>query len=81
MDREKVLVDVGTGFYVEKTVAKAIEFYERKVKDLDANLQDLEKIVQEKSTHLRVVEDVLRQKVLSGEAGPEVSPAAGMATG
>ncbi|OJJ49707.1 hypothetical protein ASPZODRAFT_128217 [Penicilliopsis zonata CBS 506.65] len=67
-DREKVLVDVGTGFYVEKTTAKAIDFYNGKVKDLEANLQDLEKIVQGKSTHLRVVEDVLRQKVLSGEA-------------
>ncbi|KAI9928830.1 hypothetical protein ASPWEDRAFT_49035 [Aspergillus wentii DTO 134E9] len=69
-DREKVLVDVGTGFYVEKTTAKATEFYDNKVKDLDANLAELEKIVSTKSTQLRVVEDALRQKVLSGEATP-----------
>ncbi|KAJ5832293.1 hypothetical protein N7474_000604 [Penicillium riverlandense] len=56
-DREKVLVDVGTGFYVEKTPAKAIAFYEEKVKGLDINLQELEKIVQEKNTHLRVTEE------------------------
>ncbi|CAG8170294.1 unnamed protein product [Penicillium salamii] len=56
-DREKVLVDVGTGFYVEKTPAKATEFYDGKVKDLETNLGELEKIVQTKSTQLRVVEE------------------------
>ncbi|KAL1985153.1 hypothetical protein VTN96DRAFT_8175 [Rasamsonia emersonii] len=78
-DREKVIVDVGTGFYVEKTAAKAIEFYNGKVKDLDTNLQDLEKIVQGKSANLRVIEDVLRQKVLSGEA--VTTPATGAGAG
>ncbi|KAJ5246792.1 hypothetical protein N7468_001775 [Penicillium chermesinum] len=67
-DREKVLVDVGTGFYVEKTPEKATAFYEDKVKGLDANLQELEKIVQGKSSQLRVTEEVLRQKMLAGEA-------------
>jgi prefoldin alpha subunit len=56
-DREKVLVDVGTGFYIEKTAPKAIAFYEDKVKGLDANLQELEKIVSGKSQQLRVVEE------------------------
>jgi prefoldin alpha subunit len=74
-DREKVLVDVGTGFYVEKvrhlvfggvlavlmillqTASKAVAFYDDKVKGLEANLQELEKIVQTKSTQLRVVEE------------------------
>ncbi|TQB68498.1 subunit of tubulin prefoldin [Monascus purpureus] len=77
VDREKVLVDVGTGFYVEKTAAKAIEFYDDKVKGLDSNLLDLEKIVQGKSTQLRAVEEVLRQKVLSGEATAAPAAAAG----
>ncbi|KAL1966460.1 hypothetical protein VTN77DRAFT_4382 [Rasamsonia byssochlamydoides] len=78
-DREKVIVDVGTGFYVEKTASKAIDFYNGKVKELDTNLQDLEKIVQGKSANLRVIEDVLRQKVLSGEA--IATPAAGAGAG
>ncbi|KAJ5226845.1 uncharacterized protein N7469_006851 [Penicillium citrinum] len=67
-DREKVLVDVGTGFYVEKTPAKAVAFYDDKIKGLDANLQELEKIVSGKSQQLRIVEEVLRQKMLAGEA-------------
>ncbi|RMJ22876.1 prefoldin subunit 5 [Aspergillus sp. HF37] len=76
-DRGKVLVDVGTGFYVEKTTAKAIQFYDDKVKGLDANLLELEKIVQGKSSSLNAVEEVLRQKVLSGEASPTPAGAAG----
>lgn len=78
-DREKVLVDVGTGFYVEKvwlrqipagkegwlrlmncsvqTPEKALAFYDDKVNGLDGNLQELEKIVQSKSSQLRVVEE------------------------
>ncbi|PGH12194.1 prefoldin, alpha subunit [Polytolypa hystricis UAMH7299] len=76
-DREKVIVDIGTGFYVEKTTSKAVDFYTNKVKDLEANLRDLEKVVQGKSGNLRVVEDVLRQKVLSGEAGAAPSGSGG----
>lgn len=85
-DREKVLVDVGTGFYVEKvgssslcgcgcgcdwagsvmwvvgademqTTENATKFYDQKVKNLDANLLDLEKIVQGKSSSLNAVEE------------------------
>ncbi|TAQ89441.1 hypothetical protein B7494_g2206 [Chlorociboria aeruginascens] len=65
-DPDNVIVDVGTGFYVEKSTKDATKFYEGKVDDLGINLKDLEKIVQGKSNNLRVVEDVLRQKVLSG---------------
>jgi prefoldin alpha subunit len=40
-----------------QTPAKAIAFYDDKVKGLESNLQDLEKVVQTKSTQLRVVEE------------------------
>lgn len=72
-DREKVIVDVGTGFYVEKTTQDAIKFYRKKVEDLSKNLNDLEKIIQGKSDNLRVVEDVLRQKVLAGQTAPQAA--------
>jgi len=65
-DSEKVIVDVGTGYYVEKTTGDAATFYNAKIADLGRNLKDLEAIVQGKSNNLRVVEDVLRQKVISG---------------
>ncbi|KAI9864925.1 MAG: subunit of tubulin prefoldin [Trichoglossum hirsutum] len=64
-DTENVIVDVGTGFYVEKNTKDAIQFYNGKIEELGTNLKDLESIIQGKSSNLRVVEDVLRQKVLS----------------
>ncbi|MCJ1273561.1 subunit of tubulin prefoldin [Puttea exsequens] len=65
---ETVLVDIGTGFYVEKTPPAAQDFYKRKVEELGKNLVDLEKIVQGKQGNLTVVEDVLRQKVIAESA-------------
>jgi len=66
-DVEKVIVDVGTGFYVEKTTSDATKFYETKVEELGANLKDLGKIVEGKEGNVRVIEDALRQKVMSGQ--------------
>ena len=54
---DRVLVDVGTGFYVEKRIPAAEAFYRRKIADLEANLKDLEKIVQGKTNNVRVVEE------------------------
>ncbi|KAK3363019.1 putative prefoldin subunit 5 [Lasiosphaeria hispida] len=67
---DRVIVDVGTGFFVEKDTKSAAEFYEGKVKELGANIQELEAIIQNKSNSLRIVEEVLRQKVLAAGAGP-----------
>lgn len=50
-------MDVGTGFYVEKSTDEAVVFYSAKVEELGINLKDLESIVQGKSNNLRVVED------------------------
>jgi hypothetical protein len=44
-------------FTCSQTTAKATEFYNQKVKDLEANISDLEKIVQGKSTNLKIIED------------------------
>lgn len=38
-------------------IKSAAEFYERKVKELGTNIQDLESIVQNKSNSLRVVDE------------------------
>ncbi|KAI4103947.1 MAG: hypothetical protein LQ339_004064 [Xanthoria mediterranea] len=93
---ETVLVDIGTGFYVEKvslpprlvfihrnflpemphsptthpsaavfTPPAARQFYTAKVEELGKNLKDLEIIVQGKQGNLTVVEDVLRQRMIS----------------
>ncbi|CAD6506276.1 BgTH12-07203 [Blumeria graminis f. sp. triticale] len=72
-DTEHVIVDVGTGFFLEKTVTEADKFYENKINELASNLKDLEAIVQGKSNSLRAVEDVLRQKVLREGSVPKTA--------
>ena len=64
-DPEHVIVDVGTGFYVEKSTDDAQKFYTSKIEELGKNIKDLESIVNGKANNLRVVEEVLRQKVLA----------------
>ncbi|KAK1714721.1 prefoldin, partial [Colletotrichum lupini] len=56
-DPKHVIVDVGTGFYVEKDTESAERFYEAKVQNLMNNIQDLEVIVQRKTLNVRSVED------------------------
>ena len=64
-----MLVDVGTGFFVEKDIASAKDFYERKFKDLGDSLKDLEGVVQGKAQNVRVVEEVIRLKVMNAQEG------------
>jgi prefoldin alpha subunit len=59
------MVDIGTGFYVEKSCEDAIKFYQKKVEELQANMIQIEGVVQGKTETLRGVEEVLRRKVLA----------------
>lgn len=68
VDHDKVMVDVGTGYFVEKASKDAIEFFDKKTKTLQENLVDLEKIVAQKSSNLRVIEDALKQKIAAQQA-------------
>ena len=68
-DTEHVIVDVGTGFYVEKSTSDAETFYNAKIEELGKNIKDLENIVNGKGNNLRMVEEVLRQKMLTGQQG------------
>jgi len=73
---DTVIVDVGTGYYVEKSTEDAQNFYKNKVDMIQVNMVDLEKIVGQKTQNLRIVEEVLRQKMLSsGSAGGESTAA------
>jgi prefoldin alpha subunit len=73
---ETVLVDVGTGFMIEKvswaslyscffanmadplqSLKSAEKFYNSKVKELGANLKELEGIVQSKQMNVRTIEE------------------------
>lgn len=66
-----MLVDVGTGFFVEKKIDDAKDFYQRKVKDLGDSLKDLEGVVEGKARNVRMVEEVMRVKVMSQQSAEE----------
>ncbi|POR35376.1 Uncharacterized protein TPAR_04430 [Tolypocladium paradoxum] len=66
-DSDSVLVDVGTGFLVEKKLKSAERFYEGKVSELSNNLKELEVIVQRKQANVRAVEEVLRLKLMAAQ--------------
>jgi len=61
----KVLVDVGTGYYIEKSSDDAVKFYHTKAQYLDKNMLDLEKLITAKASNAKVVSDVLQQKLTS----------------
>ena len=58
------MVDVGTGFFVEKTTEQAKKFYEAKVEELGKNVKDLESIVQGKNQNLRLIEEGMEESEL-----------------
>ncbi|KAG5980029.1 hypothetical protein E4U55_004462 [Claviceps digitariae] len=71
---ETVLVDVGTGFLIEKKLKAAKDFYDDKTTGLGNNLKELEAIVQRKQANVRAVEEVLRQKIMAAQAAQPQDP-------
>lgn len=59
----RVLVDIGTGFFLEKGISSACVFYEGKVNDLESNLRDLETILHQKIANVQSVDGALRRKM------------------
>jgi prefoldin alpha subunit len=58
-----VLVDVGTGYYFEKTSDQAREFFERKAAVVQDNADALEKIIRQKRKQYDVVTSILQQRI------------------
>ncbi|CAO1635325.1 unnamed protein product [Sympodiomycopsis kandeliae] len=61
-DSENVIVDVGTGYYVEKSTKQAEQMYQDKVKFVGDNLEKLQATIERKQDNLRVVAEVLQMK-------------------
>lgn len=65
LDNNKFMVDVGTGYYVDKTADEAIAFYEKKVAKLNKEAVQIQNIIKEKSQYSLAIEDKIRQASLS----------------
>ena len=62
-DISSVLVDIGTGYYVEKPPQKAQEYFKRKVEMLKANMERVEQGVSIKKQNLDVVSGFIQRRM------------------
>ncbi|GAB9468875.1 Prefoldin, alpha subunit [Globisporangium polare] len=62
-DVKEVLVDVGTGYFVEQSVGDAKKFMDRKVEFLQTNTDSLKEVLENKRQMLEGVIFVMQQKM------------------
>ncbi|TDH70152.1 hypothetical protein CCR75_001634 [Bremia lactucae] len=63
VSKDEVLVDIGTGYFVEQTVDKAEQFMDRKVAFLQSNTEQLKTIIDGKRTMFEAVLMIMQQKI------------------
>jgi prefoldin alpha subunit len=70
-DPNKLLVDIGTGFYVEKTSKETAQFLERKLKIVDANCENISKVLQATRGNIEAIQMAMQGKMLEIRARQE----------
>jgi len=62
-DNDKLIVDIGTNYYVEKSQEQAKEFFDRKIKYVDENMEKITPQLQQKQSSRLLIENELVQKM------------------
>lgn len=63
VDSNQVLVDIGTGYYINKPVEDARKYFEKKIEFLSKQLDQLQPILQQKAMLREEVLDIFQQKL------------------
>ncbi|EPQ30295.1 uncharacterized protein PFL1_02411 [Pseudozyma flocculosa PF-1] len=63
-DLENVIVDVGTGYFVEKSTADAKKMYAQKIEFVTKNLEQLQETIMRKQDNLQTVTEIMRAKLI-----------------
>ena len=63
-DNKRFMVDVGTGYYVEKDAAEAISFYQKKIDKLNNESGQIQDIIKEKTQSSLAIEAQIRQAAI-----------------
>lgn len=63
VDTEKVLIDIGTGYYAEVSIKQAKEYFKRRVTYVTEQMEKIQIIGQEKSKIREATVDVMEMKV------------------
>ncbi|XP_047095991.1 probable prefoldin subunit 5 isoform X1 [Lolium rigidum] len=69
-DAEKVLVDVGTGYFIEKTMTQGKEYCERKINLLKSNFDELLEMATKKKSIADEMGMLLQAKLRQASASP-----------
>ncbi|KAG6819266.1 hypothetical protein H0H93_013581 [Arthromyces matolae] len=62
-DPDRVIVDIGTGYYIEKTRPQALKHYSDKVDYIRTNLETLEDTITKKRDNMAYLTNLLQQKM------------------
>ncbi|VEU22780.1 DEKNAAC103854 [Brettanomyces naardenensis] len=62
-DNDKFLIDVGTGYYVEKSSEEAVKFFDGRLSKLNQDSTKLTQLIREKLQLVQRVDEVLREKL------------------
>ncbi|KAI9283961.1 Prefoldin [Umbelopsis sp. AD052] len=60
---ETVIVDVGTGYFVEKSVADASKFYKEKIDYVKASAAKLQETITSKQSNVRALVNVMQDRI------------------
>jgi len=63
-EADKVWIDVGTGYYVEKTIEEAQDYFKRKVEFLTGQIEKVQSVGREKSGVRQAITEVLETKMM-----------------
>lgn len=70
-NKDEYLVDIGTGYFVNKLTPEAKSVYEKKINKLEEDAKKLKEILIQKNEILNTINLVLRKKVMESEANRE----------
>jgi len=73
-DLDKILVDIGTGYYVEKTLEDAIDYFKRKVDFLGTQIDKVQHVGREKSGIRQAIMEVMETKIAQYQAAHAGKP-------
>ena len=68
VDPNKVLVELGAGFFVEKSAKDAVKVLERKVKIIDANSENVMAAAEASSRNVQAVQQAMQGKMMEIQA-------------
>ncbi|KAG8788879.1 subunit of tubulin prefoldin [Serendipita sp. 401] len=72
-DKNNVIVDVGTGYFVKKSTAEATTHYKGKVDFVTKNLESLQQVIQKKQENLNYLVTILQAKLAESKDSKSTS--------